>query len=255
MDEDGDMESDFDSSDSAFDSDSASESDLQEKTEENEQHLDQGDEDDTESWHGFGDADLPQQDDQMPEDVGNQPDFETDGLEDSNKDEAGSESEDEASEKDEPPRRAKGSFAAWAQQERDRLEGFEAPTHSDLLGAESTSYTAAKPAKAQPARFEGPLGETMEAPKASLALAADGQAAKAASVVHVDRPEAIQEARLNLPILAEEDNIMHAIRHYPVVVLCGETGSGKTTQVPQFLYEAGFGNSEGKLRGPPLAFR
>ena len=254
MDEDGDMESDFDSSDSAFDSDSASGSDLEEGTEGIKQSLDQGDEDETESWHGFGDAGLPQQDDQVSEDV-EKPDFGTNGLEDSDNDEDGSENEEEASDEDQPPRRAKGSFAAWAQQERDRLEGFEAPTHSDLMQAEPTSYTAAKPSKVQPVRFEGPLGETMEAPKASLALGADGQAAKAANVVHVDRPEAIQEARLKLPILAEEDNIMHAIRHYPVVVLCGETGSGKTTQVPQFLYEAGFGNSEGKLQGQPLAFR
>lgn len=33
---------------------------------------------------------------------------------------------------------------------------------------------------------------------------------------------------------------MEAINDYPVVVLCGETGSGKTTQIPQFLYEAGY---------------
>ncbi len=33
---------------------------------------------------------------------------------------------------------------------------------------------------------------------------------------------------------------MEAISTHPVVVLCGETGSGKTTQVPQFLYEAGY---------------
>lgn len=33
---------------------------------------------------------------------------------------------------------------------------------------------------------------------------------------------------------------MEAINTHPVVVLCGETGSGKTTQVPQFLYEAGY---------------
>ena len=33
---------------------------------------------------------------------------------------------------------------------------------------------------------------------------------------------------------------MEAIADNPVVILCGETGSGKTTQVPQFLYEAGF---------------
>ena len=33
---------------------------------------------------------------------------------------------------------------------------------------------------------------------------------------------------------------MEAITDHSVVVLCGETGSGKTTQVPQFLYEAGY---------------
>jgi hypothetical protein len=33
---------------------------------------------------------------------------------------------------------------------------------------------------------------------------------------------------------------MEAIHANPVVIVCGETGSGKTTQVPQFLYEGGF---------------
>ena len=33
---------------------------------------------------------------------------------------------------------------------------------------------------------------------------------------------------------------MEAINEHPVVIICGETGSGKTTQVPQFLYEAGY---------------
>lgn len=49
-----------------------------------------------------------------------------------------------------------------------------------------------------------------------------------------------QEARLRLPVLAEEQVIMEAVRENPCVVLCGETGSGKTTQMPQFLYEAGY---------------
>ncbi len=53
-------------------------------------------------------------------------------------------------------------------------------------------------------------------------------------------PSLTQSARLALPILAEEQAIMEAINDHPVVVLCGETGSGKTTQVPQFLYEAGY---------------
>ncbi|KAE8634950.1 hypothetical protein XENTR_v10002484 [Xenopus tropicalis] len=60
--------------------------------------------------------------------------------------------------------------------------------------------------------------------------------------IPVDRSPDIQEARLKLPILAEEQVIMEAIKENPVVVLCGETGSGKTTQVPQFLYEAGYGS-------------
>ncbi len=39
---------------------------------------------------------------------------------------------------------------------------------------------------------------------------------------------------------------MEAIHDHPVVVLCGETGSGKTTQVPQFLYEAGYTEKGGE---------
>lgn len=54
----------------------------------------------------------------------------------------------------------------------------------------------------------------------------------------------LQEARLKLPILAEEQVIMEAINENPIVIICGETGSGKTTQVPQFLYEAGYARYE-----------
>ncbi|MED6184740.1 ATP-dependent RNA helicase DEAH13 [Stylosanthes scabra] len=31
------------------------------------------------------------------------------------------------------------------------------------------------------------------------------------------------------------------------VIICGETGCGKTTQVPQFLYEAGYGSSKSHI--------
>lgn len=37
---------------------------------------------------------------------------------------------------------------------------------------------------------------------------------------------------------------MEAIYNNPTVVIWGATGSGKTTQVPQFLYEAGFGSPD-----------
>ena len=50
-------------------------------------------------------------------------------------------------------------------------------------------------------------------------------------VVRVQRPELIQEARTGLPVLGMEQEIMEAITGNDVCLLCGETGSGKTTQV------------------------
>eukprot|EP00127_Corallochytrium_limacisporum_P004508 Clim_evm8s166 gene=Clim_evmTU8s166 len=55
-----------------------------------------------------------------------------------------------------------------------------------------------------------------------------------------DRTQAVQDARSNLPIIGEEHVIMEKIRANDVVIICGETGSGKSTQVPQFLYEGGY---------------
>ncbi|ORZ21480.1 P-loop containing nucleoside triphosphate hydrolase protein [Absidia repens] len=67
--------------------------------------------------------------------------------------------------------------------------------------------------------------------------------------VTVNRKPEIQAARLKLPVCGEEQVIMEAIRNNTVVIICGETGSGKTTQVPQFLYEAGWSHPESDNSG------
>ena len=46
-----------------------------------------------------------------------------------------------------------------------------------------------------------------------------------------------------LPILAKKEAIIDAIANHPVVVIAGETGSGKTTQIPKFCIEAGCGKN------------
>lgn len=45
----------------------------------------------------------------------------------------------------------------------------------------------------------------------------------------------------SLPVVQQREKIVEAIREHQVVVLCGETGSGKTTQLPKLCLEAGQG--------------
>ncbi|PQE14490.1 hypothetical protein CJF30_00007094 [Rutstroemia sp. NJR-2017a BBW] len=54
------------------------------------------------------------------------------------------------------------------------------------------------------------------------------------------RAKSIEETRKGLPIYAYRDEFLAALEQYQVIVLVGETGSGKTTQLPQYLHEAGY---------------
>lgn len=68
----------------------------------------------------------------------------------------------------------------------------------------------------------------------------------------VERRDEIQFQRERLPIFQEEQQIMELIRRNLVVIICGETGSGKTTQVPQFLLEASYGYRREGASNPGL---
>ena len=52
----------------------------------------------------------------------------------------------------------------------------------------------------------------------------------------------LAQQRGNLPIARQKDNILFALEKFSVLVVTAETGSGKTTQLPQFLHEAGWTN-------------
>ncbi|XP_069827912.1 probable ATP-dependent RNA helicase DHX40 isoform X4 [Dendropsophus ebraccatus] len=45
----------------------------------------------------------------------------------------------------------------------------------------------------------------------------------------------------DLPILRCKEELLQAATHHSFLVVTGDTGSGKTTQLPQYLYQAGFG--------------
>ncbi|OQR96314.1 pre-mRNA-splicing factor ATP-dependent RNA helicase [Achlya hypogyna] len=48
------------------------------------------------------------------------------------------------------------------------------------------------------------------------------------------------ESRKQLPIYAYREVLLEAVRDHQVIIMVGETGSGKTTQVPQYLHEVGY---------------
>ncbi|KAI5951755.1 ECM16 [Candida jiufengensis] len=159
------------------------------------------------------------------------------------------ESEEDGEEEDEEeasrfmmlkPRHSKiaTSFKEWAEQQLKKSEDRE----NIPLVAEVSEETKQKYSK--PTIHEEDIDHSSDE-EGYIPINKD--LSREAFVVNIERSDEIQKQRLELPVFAEEHKIMEAIYHHDCVILCGETGSGKTTQVPQFLYEAGFGNKNNKL--------
>ena len=151
---------------------------------------------------------------------------------DSNDEEEEESSSDGNDELEEPSitKERSSAFKAWANQQLNEALGYQ--TISNIAMATDTAKLAGFEPRAPE---QDPLPVELQ-PTKNLNR-------KVASVT-VERPPELQEARLKLPVVAEEQRIMEAIHENDVVVICGATGSGKTTQVPQFLFEAGYGSSE-----------
>lgn len=154
------------------------------------------------------------------------------------------------------PRRS-GGFKQWAVTQLSAVKDYVAPVREvshpphppedDVVREPSRPNKRRKIDPSAPTEMRGPLGEDTTLPHTSFAedLKRLGQSTGARKkVVVVTRSPEINDARLLLPIVTEEQPIMEAILLNTVVVICGETGSGKTTQVPQFLFEAGFGSPD-----------
>jgi len=54
------------------------------------------------------------------------------------------------------------------------------------------------------------------------------------------RYQSILQTRLKLPVYKFQSELLEAVADNQIVVIEGETGSGKTTQIPQFLVEIGY---------------
>jgi ATP-dependent RNA helicase DHX37/DHR1 len=177
-------------------------------------------------------------------------------------------SDEDGSEAGEAPRKKSGRSSlvrvragAEGSVERRGLSSLARSIVDLMDGAGGDTAAAAGDVRDSPAQGgtdAGPLEGAAAAPAAAPATAPILVSARSAAAgpcsrtgafyVPVDRTEAVSRAREQLPIFGEEQRVMEAVTESDVVLLCGETGSGKTTQVPQFLYEAGYGHPDAAIR-------
>lgn len=68
----------------------------------------------------------------------------------------------------------------------------------------------------------------------------NNQKIEAAKGNFVTRRQRIQQQRKSLPIAAVEKLLVEYVRNNDTLIVVGETGSGKTTQLPQYLFYGGF---------------
>lgn len=64
---------------------------------------------------------------------------------------------------------------------------------------------------------------------------------------HLTAHAKILEDRKLLPIFKFRDDLIQAVHDHQVVIIVGETGSGKTTQIPQYMHEGGFTDNGMKI--------
>ncbi|KAK1757619.1 P-loop containing nucleoside triphosphate hydrolase protein [Echria macrotheca] len=66
---------------------------------------------------------------------------------------------------------------------------------------------------------------------------------KSEGASNFSQSKTLREQREFLPAFAVREDLLRVIRDNQVVIVVGETGSGKTTQLTQFLYEDGYGKT------------
>ncbi|KAI9159423.1 Salivary acidic proline-rich phosphoprotein 1/2 [Blastocladiella emersonii ATCC 22665] len=101
--------------------------------------------------------------------------------------------------------------------------------HGDIVPA--TGGGAAAAAKRPRKALTGAKAE-------AVAAASTPVSAEQASALKKTK-ESLLKVRKTLPVYEHRESIVDAVRKHAVVVVVGETGSGKTTQIPQFLHSAG----------------
>lgn len=88
--------------------------------------------------------------------------------------------------------------------------------------------------------IENPQGEVDYKKSAGFASHVKNEGGKKIAVSEFAKSKSIREQREFLPAFSVRDELMNIVRENNVIVVVGETGSGKTTQITQYLMEEGY---------------
>ncbi|KAI6863201.1 P-loop containing nucleoside triphosphate hydrolase protein [Hortaea werneckii] len=195
-------------------------------------------------WGGFSDSGEAQED-AASDDSGSEVSDDGEGMsdEDSDDDSEGDDEEDDDADSESLPSVASdrkervSAFKQWADSQRNTALDF---TPSAPL---ATSAQVDEKVKAN-FRPREPSPDPILV--ASTTQTNGERTSRPAAAITIPRDDEIQEARMQLPVVQEEQKIMEAVHSNPIIIVCGATGSGKTTQVPQMMFESGYGSHVGE---------
>uniref|UniRef100_A0A8D2BLR9 Pre-mRNA-splicing factor ATP-dependent RNA helicase DHX16 n=1 Tax=Sus scrofa TaxID=9823 RepID=A0A8D2BLR9_PIG len=108
------------------------------------------------------------------------------------------------------------------------------------LGAASLKFGARDAASQEP-KYQLVLEEeeTIEFVRATQ-LQGDEEPAAPPAPTQAQQKESIQAVRRSLPVFPFREELLAAVANHQILIIEGETGSGKTTQIPQYLFEEGY---------------
>ncbi len=135
--------------------------------------------------------------------------------------------------------------------EREKAPNYEQKRWEEEHLSAAILKFGAKDAKARRAKKEKAydyiLDDEIEFVQALKMPGSDDGDKKKELTEHEKKKLSLKETKESLPVFPFRQALLDAVEEHQVLIIEGETGSGKTTQIPQYLYEAGYTKDSKKI--------
>lgn len=139
----------------------------------------------------------------------------------------------------------KGELNSYLEEDvKEKTAGYEQKKWEEEHLQQATLKFGAKDARErhskQEKQYEYILDDEIEFVQALKMPGTKGQVEEKELSEFDKKKMSIEETKKSLPVFPFRQDFIDAVKEHQVLIIEGETGSGKTTQLPQYLHEAGF---------------